>query len=370
MDTIRLGIATTTFFSEECSSGITNTVRLLSKEFSRLGIDVSIYVPMHKSLIKRNGRYADLPEKEEIDGFTVHRIAPSISEYKFSPPLLRELIKEDFDLIHTFHYGYFPATAGFVAAKLKKIPHIHTTSYHPSQMNIFKSLLMSLYNITQGKSILTKSNAVFPQNKNEENELKKIADFKSEIVPCPVNNDVFYPKKKSRNLTVAYIGTLLPWKGAGIAFNICKQIEQERKNVDFVFIGSGYMEKELKRRAGKRFTFLKNISNQELAKYYNLADVILYPTKYESFGRVLAEAMSCSTPIISTKVGALPETVGPGGILVDYGDWEKMKNQTLQLLDNAKKRKSLGKKALKHARQYRYEPVARKVFNIYKKILN
>jgi len=372
MDSIKIGIVTTTFFGKECSSGLANNIFLLSKELAnKYGVDVSIFTPMHKGLTKTHGAYRNLPKKETGDGIHVNRIPKSIiDDYKFSPGLITALLKEKFDLIHSSHYGYFPATAGFIAAKAKHIPHIFTATYHPIQLTKFKSFLMQLYHISQGRIILKKSNKVLPYNYNEMEELKKITNFRYKIVPCPINNRIFYSKKVNKEkLTISYIGTLLPWKGAGIAFDICKEIEKERKDVRFVFVGSGYMEKELKRKASKRFTFLKNISNQELAKQYNLADVILYPTKYESFGRVLAEAMSCGTPIVSTKVGAVPETVGPGGMLVDYGEWNKMRDYVLQILDDNELRKKLGKRAFKHSRQYRDDIVAKKIFDVYKNIL-
>jgi len=195
MDKMKLGIVTTTFFGEECSSGITNTVRLLSKELVKYGVDISVYTPMHKELTKKHGMYRKLPKREKIDDIFVHRIAKIMNEYKFSPGLFTALLKERFDIIHSFHYGYFPATAGFMIAKLKKIPYALTTSYHPSQLTIIKSFLMRLYNVSQGRFILKESDMVFPQNYSETKELRKITNFDYEIVPCPVNDEIFYPRK-------------------------------------------------------------------------------------------------------------------------------------------------------------------------------
>ncbi|MGC5166869.1 glycosyltransferase family 4 protein [Luteimicrobium sp. DT211] len=50
------------------------------------------------------------------------------------------------------------------------------------------------------------------------------------------------------------------------------------------------------------------------------ADVLVLPSRVESFGLVLAEAMSTGLPIIATRVGGIPETVGASGTLVADGD--------------------------------------------------
>ncbi len=357
---MRIAITTTTFLSEEATNGITNTVMLLSREFVKKGHDVKIFAPKVPN---------NLPAQETIDGIDVMRINTKL-EFKYARNFIRDIKEFKPDIVHSFHYAYYPSNAGFSAAKSLKIPHILTPSYHKTRMSKISSVFMGLYNNIYGKNILQKSFRVFPQNINEQEALRKVADFNSAIVPCPINSKFFKPKKIKKNkMTVAYIGTMLPWKGAGIAFDICQQIEKLRDDVNFVFIGPGYMKEDLMKKASGNFTFLENVSMKDLSKWCNTADIVLYPTFYESFGRVLAEEMACGVPIVSTKAGAVPETVGPGGILVDYGDWDKMKQSVLELLENRSLRLKLGKAALKHAEQYKDTLVAKNVTSIYEAAL-
>lgn len=51
---------------------------------------------------------------------------------------------------------------------------------------------------------------------------------------------------------------------------------------------------------------------QELAKLYNFADVYLHLSTEDTFGLVIAEAMSCGTPVVVNDVTACPEIVGEG----------------------------------------------------------
>lgn len=56
---------------------------------------------------------------------------------------------------------------------------------------------------------------------------------------------------------------------------------------------------------------------EDLVGLYNAADVFLSTSRGEGFGLGLAEAAACGLPIIAQNVSAIPEVVGPGGILID-----------------------------------------------------
>jgi glycosyltransferase involved in cell wall biosynthesis len=218
---------------------------------------------------------------------------------------------------------------------------------------------------------LKHSRVVFPFNKNEQTQLEKYSKANYKIIPSPIDSKVFKPKRVEKDkFTITYAGTLLPWKGSLIAMKIFKEIEKERKDVNFTIIGRGPLENQLKKNAGKHFTFLKELTAEQLSTQYNTSDILVSPTYYESFGCVLAEAGMCGTPVVSTNVGAVPETVGKGGLLVNYGQWEKMKKLILMLLDDDKLRKKLGKDSIKHTQQYRDDVVSNKIYKNYKSVLN
>ena len=50
------------------------------------------------------------------------------------------------------------------------------------------------------------------------------------------------------------------------------------------------------------------------------ASVLAYASHYEGFGLVPLEAIAAGTPVVATAVGALPEVLGDGGLLVPPGD--------------------------------------------------
>jgi D-inositol-3-phosphate glycosyltransferase len=51
---------------------------------------------------------------------------------------------------------------------------------------------------------------------------------------------------------------------------------------------------------------------EQLAEYYNAADVCVFPSYYESFGLVPLEALACGTPVVATNVGNLQNIIRDG----------------------------------------------------------
>lgn len=71
----------------------------------------------------------------------------------------------------------------------------------------------------------------------------------------------------------------------------------------------------------------KTDSIEQLAEYYNLADCFLSLSEEESFGKVVAEALACGTPVIVYNSTASPELVGEGcGYVVEKHDFSALLN--------------------------------------------
>ena len=85
------------------------------------------------------------------------------------------------------------------------------------------------------------------------------------------------------------------------------------ERVHLVLAGKGELERELKTLAwemnvAQRITFSGHISEKDLPKYYQAADLFVLPTEHlEGFGMSTLEALAAATPVIGTPVGATPE---------------------------------------------------------------
>jgi len=58
-------------------------------------------------------------------------------------------------------------------------------------------------------------------------------------------------------------------------------------------------------------------AEHDLVGLYNAADVFISTSRGEGVGLGIAEALACGVPVIAQNASAIPEVVGPGGILID-----------------------------------------------------
>ncbi len=100
-------------------------------------------------------------------------------------------------------------------------------------------------------------------------------------------------------------------------------VQARHPHTNFVIAGDGPLRAQLEalaKRLGARITFLGNCTNVPavLAAF----DIFAYPTLGDSFGFVNAEALAMGKPVISTRVGAVPELVRDGetGFLIEPQD--------------------------------------------------
>jgi alpha-1,3-rhamnosyl/mannosyltransferase len=89
------------------------------------------------------------------------------------------------------------------------------------------------------------------------------------------------------------------------------------------------------------------------------ARVFVYPSLYEGFGLPPLEAMACGTPVITSNVSALPETVGDAALLIDPLDVDALADAIRRLWDDEGLRADLRARGLMRAREFSWERTAR-----------
>lgn len=78
-----------------------------------------------------------------------------------------------------------------------------------------------------------------------------------------------------------------------------------------VVVGGGPEHARLQRRYPQA-TFLGNHADTLLAAYYNAADVLVFPSRADTFGLVMLEAMACGTPVAAFDCDAPRAVIRPG----------------------------------------------------------
>lgn len=109
-----------------------------------------------------------------------------------------------------------------------------------------------------------------------------------------------------------------------------------------------------------------------IVDYLCAADVLLLPSEQESFGLAALEAMAVQVPVIASRVGGVPEVVDDGetGFLSAVGDVDKMAEDVVRLLTDAKLRRSMGKRARESAiSRYSTDLVIPQYIEFYERVL-
>jgi D-inositol-3-phosphate glycosyltransferase len=112
-------------------------------------------------------------------------------------------------------------------------------------------------------------------------------------------------------------------------------------------------------------------AQETLPDYYASADVVVMPSRYESFGMAALEAMACGTPVVASDVGGLSFIVRDGetGFLVPEGDPRAMADCLGRLLREPDLRARLGKRGAEVAREYAWSRIADRMEELYASVM-
>jgi len=108
---------------------------------------------------------------------------------------------------------------------------------------------------------------------------------------------------------------------------------------------------------------------QDVPKFYNAADVFVYPSLYEGFGLPVVEAMACGTPVITSRGGALEEVAGTAALLVDPPDDLAIAKALEIVLQNPEVREQLSFAGLKRSSEFSLAEMGKRTIRVYEKVV-
>jgi glycosyltransferase involved in cell wall biosynthesis len=109
-------------------------------------------------------------------------------------------------------------------------------------------------------------------------------------------------------------------------------------------------------------------SGDDLRALYSAAAVFAFPSLAEGFGLPLLEAMACGTPIVSSNASAMPEAVGPAGVLADARNPEEFAAALVRVLDDARLQADLRAKGLARVREFSWRRCAEGTLAVYREV--
>lgn len=162
-----------------------------------------------------------------------------------------------------------------------------------------------------------------------------------------------------------YVGRLSPEKNLEVFARVLDALPDARA----AFVGDGPARAALERRfAGRRAEFLGFLRGDELAEAYASADVFLMPSRTETLGFVVLEAMSSGCPVVAADAGGLRDLVvhEESGLLYDPEDAEAPVEAVRMLLASAGRRRFLARLARKRAEASSWHTETRGLLEAYR----
>jgi glycosyltransferase involved in cell wall biosynthesis len=182
--------------------------------------------------------------------------------------------------------------------------------------------------------------------------------------------------RKNGRLAVGVVGRLVPAKGLEYLLRAAREIRELFPETLFVFIGDGpsrhnleAMTRELRLEANVMFVGKR----RDMPGVYASLDVLALPSLTEGMPMTILEALAARTPVVATRVGAVPRIVIPGqtGLLVNPGDATGLRDALVQMLSDRKLREGCGERGQAMVQQnFSSEAMASNYLGLYRAMLN
>jgi glycosyltransferase involved in cell wall biosynthesis len=162
----------------------------------------------------------------------------------------------------------------------------------------------------------------------------KAHGFDGEVVPWTrgVDRDIFNPSYRTGTAVNGPI--LLCVSRVSKEKNLEEFFELDYPSANKIMVGDGPMlETYRKKYPDVHFTGFR--TGKDLAKYYAMADVFVFPSRWETFGIVMIEAMACGTPVAAYPCQG-PEDVIDEGVTGCMNDELKQAVKDALMLNRTK----------------------------------
>ncbi|MFV2057363.1 MAG: glycosyltransferase family 4 protein [Thiohalomonadales bacterium] len=200
--------------------------------------------------------------------------------------------------------------------------------------------------------------------------------YKKPIYTIPNMVKLAKEEPETRSITnnplIGTMGMFRRKKGMDVLVNALSILRDRGVSFNAVMAGGGYQEKKVKKLANDMeltdlVRFRPWLTNEEKWGFLDSLDIFCLPSRSESFGMVVIEAMARKKTVVATKCGGPEETIqhGINGFLVENDSPTSMANCISDIISNRDKYASVGENAYKTARDtYSLEVVEKLVRNM------
>jgi len=380
------------------SGGTGAYVYYLSRQLQKLGYNVHV-VARHS-----------VDSTDTVDGVNVNYVRgvgnPVTRYWRFARSASKKLKELDrksgFDIIHA-NLPLVPSFAVPSESANALVSTVHSTwkgeaeaikhggrrKLNPNEklMLRFNSLLRSYE-----KRLMRRSDALVAVSLYTRNELTELYDIDEEkihVIYNGVDTKKFKPTRNRVGLRlelgleeeqriILCVGRLYYRKGITILLKSIPEVVQKFRDAKFVISGKGFKKNEEylrklaeKLKIEKYVAFLGYVPDEKLPDLYAASDIFVLPALYENFPFAILEAQSTGLPVISTKVGGIPEflTDNKNGLLVDPGDSKQLAQRIMVLLGDPVLAEELGGRGRRLVEEkFAWPLITEKVVELYRAI--
>jgi glycosyltransferase involved in cell wall biosynthesis len=115
--------------------------------------------------------------------------------------------------------------------------------------------------------------------------------------------------------------------------------------------------------------FVGYVPQDELPRWYQAADLFVYPSLYEGFGMPPLDAMASGTPVVTSNAASLPEVVGEAALQVSPTDEIALADAIVRALTDNALREQMIARGLARAAQFSWMRAARETTSLYRTVL-
>jgi glycosyltransferase involved in cell wall biosynthesis len=205
-----------------------------------------------------------------------------------------------------------------------------------------------------------------------------IAPAKVHVLRNGVDLDLFRPSDRGAARAalgldarrwLASVGNLVPEKGHALMLDALRLLP----DVGLVIVGSGVEENALRARAradhvSERVRFVGEVPQDRLPQIYAAVDALVLASSREGWPNVLLESMACGTPVVATRVGAVPDIVtsSAAGRIVDEATAPALSVAIRDLLQ----RRPMMEATRAVAERFGWEETTRRQIDIFQRVID
>ena len=277
--------------------------------------------------------------------------------------LISIIRKNKYDIVHTHNSkaGFIGRLAAKIAGAPVVIHTVHGFSFHSFEKPLRRKLFIFLERFAAhwADKLIVISNPLkewglslgigAPHQYITIYSGIEIGDFKINI---DVNRKKEEFRIKANELVVGAVAKLWEGKGHRDILLAAKDVIKKVPDVKFMFVGEGYLRKELEKLTdslGLSKHVIFTGFRTDIPEITSIFDIAVLASYFEGLGRVLLEAMVLGKAVVATRVGGIVDVVDDGetGLLVEPKNHKELAQAIIKLLSDSNLRRKMGGSARK-----------------------